>query len=72
MTNRPTPPATPDVPLLIDARRASLILSISPRKLWELTNTREIPSLRIGRAVRYSPDDLREWIDVRKQRGVRR
>lgn len=45
-------------------------LAISPRKLWELTNRGEIPCVRIGRAVRYDPEDLRAWIDnAKKQPG---
>ncbi len=55
----------PDV-LLWTAKQAAEALSISQRKLWELTNCREIPCVRIGKCVRYSPDDLRAWIDSRK------
>lgn len=54
-------------PLLINTRDAARALSISTRKLWELTNCREIPSVRIGRRVLYDPSDLRAWID--KQKG---
>jgi excisionase family DNA binding protein len=53
-------------PLLLSARDAAKALAISPRKLWELSNTREIPSIRIGRSVRYDVRDLREWIDSHK------
>lgn len=70
--DRPMPSATPDMPLLIDAKRASLILSISPRKLWEMTNAGQIPSLRIGRAVRYSVSALREWVDAQERRRAKR
>ena len=53
--------------LLLNARDAARALSISTRKLWELTNCREIPSVRIGRRVLYDPSDLRAWVD--KQKG---
>lgn len=47
---------------LLRAAEAADVLAISKRKLWELTNRREIPALRIGRAVRYDPQDLEAWI----------
>lgn len=53
----------PKSPILIDSREAARLLSISPRKLWELTNVGEIPSLRIGRAVRYRVADLEAWTE---------
>ena len=49
-------------PLLIKVKAASLVLGISPRKLWSLTNCNAIPSRRIGRAVMYSPIELQAWI----------
>jgi len=56
--------------LLLTAREAAVVLSISLRKLWSLTACGSIPSVRIGRSVRYLADDLRAWIDSRK--GARR
>lgn len=56
--------------LLLTAREAAVVLSISARKLWSLTACGEIPAVRIGRSVRYLADDLRAWIDSRK--GARR
>ena len=48
--------------LLFGLREAAAMLSISDRTLWALTTPRgPIPSVRIGRAVRYLVDDLREW-----------
>ena len=51
----------PSVQLLraIDAARA---LAISPRKLWGLTRSGEIKCVRIGRSVRYTPEDLTAFI----------
>jgi excisionase family DNA binding protein len=54
--------------LLLRPRDAARYLAISPRKLWELSNTGEIPSLRIGRCLRYSCDELRAWVAGRKSR----
>ena len=57
---------SPTQPLL-DAKQTAKILAISPRKLWSLTNSGQIPHVRIGRSVRYSIDDLIEWIDGQKR-----
>jgi len=51
-------------PLLVDAKTAASILSVSPRTLWTLTNCGAIPSKQIGRAVRYSPAELQAWVDA--------
>ena len=54
---------------LLRSKDAARVLAISPRKLWQLTNCGDVTCVRIGRAVRYDPDDLRRWIDSRKGRG---
>lgn len=53
--------------LLINARETAVMLAISSRTLWKLTASGDIPHVRIGRAVRYDPRDLRSWIDRRRQ-----
>jgi excisionase family DNA binding protein len=50
-------------PLLVDAETAAGLLSIGKRKLWELTNCGEIPSVKIGRCVRYAVADLTEYVE---------
>ncbi|MCP3903277.1 MAG: helix-turn-helix domain-containing protein [Planctomycetes bacterium] len=54
--------AQQDSPLLIDAKAAAAMLAIGARTLWTYTNCNAIPSRKIGRAVRYCPDELRAWI----------
>ena len=54
-------------PRLLRAGEAAEALSISKRKLWELTSCGEIPVVRIGRGVRYDIRDLRAAIDRWKQ-----
>lgn len=56
----------PTQPLLLDAKQAARMLSIGHRKLWALTNSGQIPHVRIGRSVRYSIDDLKCWIESKK------
>ena len=56
-------------PLLLRAEQAAKALAISPRLLWTLTNDGTIPCVRIGRTVRYDPNDLTAWIKRQKQRS---
>lgn len=49
-------------PLLIDAPAAAAQLCMGQRRFWALTNCRAIPSLRVGRSVRYSPAELAVWV----------
>ncbi len=58
-------------PMLVTAREAARILSISERTLFTLTKAGEIPVLKIGRAVRYDPRDLQKWIETAKSPGCR-
>jgi hypothetical protein len=44
------------------------MLAISERTLWELTNRADLPCVRLGRAVRYDPADLADWVERRKSR----
>ncbi len=53
--------APPRSPILVDSREAARLLSISPRKLWELANRGQIHSLKIGKCVRYRVADLDAW-----------
>ena len=52
--------------LLLKPNEAAAALRISPRLLWSKTKLGEIPCLHIGKAVRYSPAALQEWIAKRK------
>lgn len=48
--------------LLLSVREAATAMGICEKTLWTLTQQGEIPVIRIGRAVRYPVDGLREWI----------
>ena len=52
--------------LLLTAAEAAKSLAISERMLRYLTADGDIQCVRIGRAVRYDPADLRAWIDRQK------
>ena len=53
-------------PLLVDSREAARLLGVCPRTIWALTARRDLPAVRIGRAVRYDVDDLRAFAERRK------
>ncbi len=58
-------------PQLLTSREAAEVLTISPRTLHTLTASGQIPHVRIGHLVRYSIDDLRQWIAERTTGGAR-
>lgn len=49
--------------LLLTPSEAAAALRISPRMLWSQTKSGVIPCIRLGKAVRYSPEALQEWIN---------
>lgn len=51
---------------LINSKQASEYLCVSPRKLWELSKSGKIQTVRIGRAVRYDIGDLDSFINEHK------
>lgn len=55
--------------LLLSPKEAAELLSISPRKLWSLTASGNLPHLKIGRSVRYPVEDLRLWIAGQRKGG---
>ena len=59
-------------PLAVDSKTAAALLGISPRKLWSLTNAGDIPSFRVGRAVRYRLSALESWMIQREKKGGQR
>jgi len=52
--------------LLLKPADAAKALAISARKLWSLTAGKQVPHVRLGKSVRYSPDDLRAWVESQK------
>ena len=60
----------PTVPkLLLTPKEASRALAVSEKTLWTYTKSCNIPVVRIGRAVRYDPEDLKKFIQNRKGAG---
>ena len=68
------PPASPIRPAvhpakLLTAREAAKLLGCCEKTLWTLTDRGEIPVVKIGRSVRYDPQDLSHWIEKNKRIG---
>jgi excisionase family DNA binding protein len=63
------PPAGESLTLLLRPREAAKALSISQRTLWSLTQRGELRAVRIGRAVAYSVEELRNFICRCQQKG---
>lgn len=61
----PESPHPPDHRLTVNRREAAQMLGISERLLWTLTNTGEVPHIRLGARVLYPVKALMEWIEAR-------
>ncbi len=68
-----TIPRSQSAPVLaVRPREAARILGIGVRMLWANTSPRgEIPSIRIGRAVLYRPNDLDAWLAAQARKAGR-
>lgn len=54
-----------DKGLLIDMKAAAKLLDLSERTVWGMANSGRMPKpLRIGRAVRWSYEELRAWVNA--------
>ncbi len=51
---------------LMNSKEAAGYLCICPRKLWELSKSGRIQTVRIDRSVRYDIADLNSFIDQQK------
>lgn len=51
--------------LLVDTQEAARMLSLCKRTVFTLTQNGELPTVRIGRSVRYRVVDLEAWAAAR-------
>ena len=54
-------------PLAVDEHQAAAMLGISVRTFWDYRHSGEIPTIRIGRLVRFAVDDLKRFVDSRRE-----
>ena len=57
--------------LVLNKEQAARLLGISTRHLWSLTNQKLVPSIRMGKCVRYSFDSLRKFLVEQSQKKAK-
>ncbi len=57
--------------LLLKCEEAAKRLSLGRAKVYMMAASGELPSVRIGRAVRISADSLREWVQNKREEAER-
>jgi excisionase family DNA binding protein len=51
-------------------RQIQVILGIGSTKAYELVATGEIPSVRIGRSIRVSRQELERWLEAQRYPNI--
>jgi len=54
---------------LLDANEAARLLQVPRSTLYELVRSRGLPHVRIGRALRFTREDLGQWIAKNTYKG---
>lgn len=59
-----SPQANPAAPgkLLLTLPEAARVLSLGQRKTWQMAKDGTLPTVRCGRALRFSYEGLRAWV----------
>ena len=63
-------PTDPIAPLLLSERQAAKALGVCVRTLYGLRSKNDLPHVKIGARVMYSPADLQAWIDAHRVCGL--
>ena len=51
---------------LVDKAWVAEFLGLSVRTVQDMTSRRELPVYKIGRSVRFHPEEIQEWREKRK------
>ena len=62
--------STDAITFLLTPAATARALAISPRKLWSMTASGEIPHVRLGRSVRYRVDTLCTYLESQEKGGI--
>lgn len=57
-------------PIFLTTREVQACLRVTPRTIYRLIESGELPAVRVGRRWRFRQRDLDEWFD--RQRGTGR
>ena len=50
----------------LDVHQMAELLSVSKRHIYELAADGSLPSFRVGKAVRFDPQDIADWLRKKK------
>jgi excisionase family DNA binding protein len=56
-------------PLLLTVDEARALCNLGRTKFYELLREREIPSLKVGKAIRIPRKGLEDWIETQTRRS---
>ncbi len=56
--------------LLLRIPEVAETLGIGRTKIYEMIATGELPTIRVGRAIRISVSTLQKWVEAREQQGL--
>ena len=59
-----------ELPLMLDMKQLSDLLGISDASAYELVQEADFPSLRIGKRIVVSKEELRRWISAHTKGGL--
>jgi excisionase family DNA binding protein len=60
----------PEMPSFLTTEEVLTYLKVTPRTIYRLIRTGELPAVRIGRQWRFRKDDLDAWLDRQANHGV--
>ena len=50
----------------MNVEQAAEYLGVAPKTLRDRRHDRKIPSMKVGRAIRFLPEDLRAWVEQQR------
>ena len=62
---------TDAIPQLLDISTLAQLLSINVRHVRRLIQERRIPFIKVGRLIRFDPNEIQQWLDAnRREEGA--
>lgn len=58
------------MPSFLTTEEVLTYLKVTPRTIYRLIRTGELPAVRVGRQWRFRQDDLDAWLDKQANTGV--
>ena len=51
---------------MVNIHQLAVELNLSESGIYQMVSQREIPFVKIGRAIRFDLEDIRKWLDHKK------